>query len=57
MLLVHALLSFAAVITPPRGWNSYDSYTMNVNETSFLAQCQATADLLLPHGYDTCVVD
>jgi len=42
---------------PPKGWNSYDSYTWFVNETQFLASCQAVADLLLPFGYDTCVVD
>lgn len=43
--------------TPPRGWNSYDSFTKNVNETEFLANCEAVAKYLLPHGYDTCTID
>ena len=55
MLVPAALLASPA--TPPRGWNSYDSYTMNVNETEFLANCAAMAELLLPHGFDTCVID
>jgi len=42
---------------PPRGWNSYDSYTMNINETRFLANCEAASQLLLPFGYNTCVID
>ena len=61
---INAALSFSpsttapsASATPPRGWNSYDAFTMNVNETQFLANCQAMADLLLPHGFDTCVID
>ena len=47
----------APATVPPRGWNSYDSFTKNVNETEFLSNCQAMADLLLPSGYDTCVID
>ena len=35
--------TFLASPTPPRGWNSYDSYTMNVNETEFLDNCAALA--------------
>ena len=65
LLTIHTALSFSpstapltsSASTPPRGWNSYDAFTMNVNETQFLANCQAMADLLLPHGFDTCVVD
>ena len=52
-----ATAGLAKVVSPPRGWNSYDSFTANVNETEFLANCQAMADLLLPSGFDTCVVD
>lgn len=43
--------------TPPRGWNSYDSFTKNVNETQFLANCEAVAKYLLPYGYDSCTID
>jgi hypothetical protein len=43
--------------TPPRGWNSYDSYTWKVSEEEFLANCEAVAKSLLPSGYEYCVVD
>ena len=42
---------------PPRGWNSYDSYTWFVNETQFLDNCQYMADNLLEFGYEYCVID
>ena len=38
--------------TPPRGWNSYDSYTWRVSETEFLANCAAAAASLKPSGYE-----
>ncbi len=37
--------------TPPRGWNSYDSFTWFVNETQFLRNCKYMADHLLDYGY------
>ena len=37
---------------PPRGWNSYDSYTWRVTETEFLANCAAVAAALKPSGYE-----
>jgi hypothetical protein len=43
--------------SPPRGWNSYDSFTWRVTEAEFLANCQYVADHLLAHGYEYCVVD
>lgn len=42
---------------PPRGWNSYDSYTWKVSEADFLANCAAMATRLKGAGFDTCVVD
>lgn len=36
--------------TPPRGWNSYDSFTWFVNETQFLRNCKYMADHLLDYG-------
>ena len=41
--------------TPPRGWNSYDSFTWVVNETQFLDNCQYMADNLLHLGFEFCV--
>jgi hypothetical protein len=57
-----ALHSAAAVApdqaaTPPRGWNSYDSYTWKVGEADFLANCEAVSKQLGPSGYEYCVVD
>jgi len=60
--LLSASLSHAGPVaevarTPPRGWNSYDSFTWLVNETQFLDNCQYMADNLLQHGYEYCVID
>lgn len=54
-----SVLPFASLApgAPPRGWNSYDSFTWFINETQFLQNCQYMADNLLQHGYNTCVVD
>eukprot|EP00966_Prymnesium_polylepis_P182881 4237497-Prymnesium_polylepis.1 len=60
LVLLLATMSAAAAngaATPPRGWNSYDSYTWKVSEHDFLQNCAAMAAKLLPSGYDTCVVD
>jgi hypothetical protein len=43
--------------TPPRGWNSYDSYTWKISEADFLANCAAMAARLKSSGYEYCVVD
>merc|ERR1712086_717820 len=43
--------------TPPRGWNSYDSYTWKVSEKDFLASCAEVKRLLGSSGYEYCVVD
>jgi hypothetical protein len=36
---------------PPRGWNSYDSFSWTIDEAAFLHNAQIMADKLLPHGY------
>jgi hypothetical protein len=43
--------------TPPRGWNSYDSYTWKVTEEDFLSNCEAMSKTLKSYGYEYCVVD
>lgn len=43
--------------TPPRGWNSYDSFSWTVTEEQFLENAKVVADKLLPHGYEYVVVD
>ncbi|MFF3918128.1 glycoside hydrolase family 27 protein [Streptomyces sp. NPDC001852] len=42
---------------PPMGWNSWDCYGTTVTEEEVLANAQFMADHLLPHGWDTVVVD
>ena len=45
--------------TPPRGWNSFDlqRYNQTMNEALFRHTASAMATQLLPHGYDTIVID
>ncbi|KJL44583.1 alpha-galactosidase [Microbacterium trichothecenolyticum] len=42
---------------PPMGWNSWDSYGTTVTEAEVLANAEFMAEHLLPHGWDTVVVD
>jgi len=42
---------------PPRGWNSYDSYSWIISEDQFLKNARVAADTLLQHGYEYVVVD
>ncbi len=39
------------------GWNSWDCYGAGVTEDEFLANARVLADRLLPHGWDTAVID
>lgn len=43
--------------TPPMGWNSWDCYGTTVTEDEVLANARHLAHHLLPHGWDTVVVD
>ncbi|WP_369055715.1 glycoside hydrolase family 27 protein [Kineococcus terrestris] len=42
---------------PPQGWNSWDCYGTTVTEAEVLANARFLAEHLLPHGFDTVVVD
>ncbi|XP_042496030.1 uncharacterized protein LOC122075167 isoform X2 [Macadamia integrifolia] len=42
---------------PPRGWNSYDSFSWIISETEFLENAEIISKRLLPHGYQYVVVD
>ena len=44
-------------LTPPMGWNSWDCYGTTVTEAEVLANARFMAEHLLPHGWDTVVVD
>ncbi|MCC2315418.1 glycoside hydrolase family 27 protein [Cellulomonas xiejunii] len=47
----------ATALTPPMGWNSWDCYGTTVTEAEVLANARFMAEHLLPHGWDTVVVD
>ncbi len=42
---------------PPLGWNSWDCFGTSVTEEEVLANATVMAERLLPHGWDTVVVD
>ncbi|WP_235020218.1 glycoside hydrolase family 27 protein [Ruania rhizosphaerae] len=46
-----------ASLTPPMGWNSWDSFGTTVTENEVLANAQVMAERMLPAGWDTVVVD
>jgi alpha-galactosidase len=43
--------------TPPMGWNSFDSYGVYLHEEAAMANLEAFAKKLKPHGYDYFVID
>ncbi|KAJ7515498.1 hypothetical protein O6H91_22G015700 [Diphasiastrum complanatum] len=43
--------------TPPRGWNSYDSFSWIISESEFLDNAEFVANTLKPFGYEYVVVD
>ncbi len=44
-------------LTPPMGWNSYDSYGSSVTEQEFLDGAAAVKSTLAPYGWNTVVID
>ncbi|XP_003567733.1 uncharacterized protein LOC100824287 isoform X1 [Brachypodium distachyon] len=42
---------------PPRGWNSYDSFSWIVDENAYMQNAKILAEKLLPHGYQYAVID
>jgi alpha-galactosidase len=44
-------------LTPPLGWNSYDSFDDSVTQAEVLAQAGWVRDNLLPYGWQYVVVD
>ncbi|HLK55018.1 MAG TPA: NPCBM/NEW2 domain-containing protein, partial [Chthonomonadaceae bacterium] len=47
----------ALALTPPLGWNSYDTYGDDVTEAEILANARVFQQTLQPHGWDYVVVD
>ena len=44
-------------ITPPMGWNSFDSYGVYLHEEAALSNLEAMSEKLKPHGYEYFVID
>jgi len=44
-------------LTPPMGWNSFDSYGVYLHEKAALANLEAMAEKLKPSGYEYFVID
>ena len=44
-------------LTPPMGWNSYDSFGANVTESDVKAAAQSMKTLLQPYGWNAVVID
>jgi len=44
-------------LTPPMGWNSYDSFDSNVKQSDMETQSKAVKSLLQPYGWNTVVID
>lgn len=44
-------------LTPPMGWNSYDSFIAAVTEKDVIAAAQSIKTLLAPYGWNTVVID
>jgi hypothetical protein len=42
---------------PPMGWNSFDAYDSRITEDEFLRCAEVIRKELLPHGWDTVVID
>lgn len=40
---------------PPRGWNSYDSFSWIVDENTYMQNAEILAEKLLPHGYEVTI--
>lgn len=40
---------------PPRGWNSYDSFSWIVDENTYMQNAEILAEKLLPHGYEVII--
>lgn len=44
-------------MTPPVGWNSYDSFGASITESEVIGQANALKSQLQPYGWNTVVID
>eukprot|EP00729_Bicosta_minor_P015578 gene15578-23076_t len=45
------------VLVPPKGWNSWDCFQGDLNETGATAIAETMVKYLLPAGYDVLTID
>ncbi|KAI8528119.1 hypothetical protein RHMOL_Rhmol12G0126500 [Rhododendron molle] len=57
LLLLQRVLCENRASSPPRGWNSYDSFSWIISEEEFLNNAELVAERLKAHGYEYVVVD
>ncbi len=55
--VIHVVAGKKIALTPPMGWNSYDSFGDNVTEGEVMANARYLAAKMQPFGWDTVVVD
>ncbi|XP_061373625.1 uncharacterized protein LOC133315953 [Gastrolobium bilobum] len=56
-MIVDSSVSSQNAIFPPRGWNSYDSFSWVISEKEYLQNADIISQRLLVHGYQYAVVD
>ncbi|KAL0421464.1 UNVERIFIED_CONTAM: hypothetical protein Slati_3169300 [Sesamum latifolium] len=56
-LLLQCLGEIEQASSPPRGWNSYDSFCWSISEEEFLQNAELVAQRLRTHGFEYVVVD
>lgn len=49
-------VSSERAIFPPRGWNSYDSFSWTISEQEFLQSAEIISKNLLHHGYEVHIL-
>ncbi|XP_057948798.1 uncharacterized protein LOC131144274 [Malania oleifera] len=57
LLETQSVRQFRRAHSPPRGWNSYDSFCWTISEEEFLQNAEIVAQRLKIHGYKYVVVD
>ncbi|PON99084.1 Glycoside hydrolase [Trema orientale] len=55
--LLHRVSAAEHASLPPRGWNSYDSFSWTISEEELLQSAEIISKKLLPHGYEYVIVD
>ena len=55
-MIVNFSVSSQNAVTPPRGWNSYDSFSWIISEEEYLQNANIVSQKLLAHGYQVLLL-